>query len=33
MVENTELALETLSAKGFRLLTEGDLRDDPTRDT
>lgn len=32
MVENTELALETLSAKGFRLLTEGDLRDDPTRD-
>lgn len=32
MVENTELAMETLSSKGFRLLTEGDLRDDPTTD-
>lgn len=25
MVENTELAMETLTTKGFRLITEGDL--------
>jgi hypothetical protein len=30
MVENIELALETLRAKGFTLITEGDLEDDPT---
>lgn len=28
MVENTELAMETLSNKGFRLITEGDLASD-----
>ena len=33
MVENTELAMETLGNKGFRLLSEGDLRDDPTVDS
>lgn len=33
MVENPELAMETLASKGFRLLAEGDLRDDPTVDS
>lgn len=28
MVENTELAMETLAAKDFRLITEGDLASD-----
>jgi hypothetical protein len=28
MVENVELAMETLGNKGFRLITEGDLEDD-----
>ncbi len=28
MVENIELAMETLNAKGFRILTEGDLQDE-----
>lgn len=28
MVENLELAMETLNAKGFRIITEGDLQDD-----
>ncbi len=28
MVENTELAMETLGSKGFRLITEGDLSDE-----
>jgi hypothetical protein len=27
MVDNSEVALETLARKGFRLLHEGDLRD------
>ena len=30
MVENTELAMETLLEKGFTIITEGDLEDDPT---
>ncbi|MEM9588181.1 MAG: acetolactate synthase [Planctomycetota bacterium] len=30
MVENNDLALETLGEKGFRLITEGDLDDNPT---
>ena len=32
MVENIELAMETLREKGFTILSEGDLEDDPTRD-
>jgi hypothetical protein len=28
MVDNTEMGLETLAAKGFSLITEGDLDDD-----
>ncbi len=28
MVENIELAMETLNAKGFRILNEGDLQDE-----
>jgi hypothetical protein len=28
MVDNTEAALETLAAKGFRMITENDLKDD-----
>jgi len=28
MVENVELAMETLGNKGFRIITEGDLEDD-----
>lgn len=32
MVENTELAMETLSGRGFRLINERDLLDDPTSD-
>ena len=31
MVDNTENAMQTLSEKGFRIITEGDLDDDPTR--
>lgn len=30
MVENAELAMQTLLEKGFTLITEGDLEDDPT---
>ena len=30
MVENIELALETLREKNFTIITEGDLEDDPT---
>lgn len=33
MVENTELAMETLNSKGFRLLTEGDLASDGLPET
>lgn len=29
MVENIELAMQTLREKGFRIITEGDLSDDP----
>jgi hypothetical protein len=29
MVENVEVAMETLGSKGFRLITEGDLEVDP----
>jgi hypothetical protein len=25
MVDNTEMGMETLAAKGFRMLTEGDI--------
>ncbi len=32
MVENIELAVQTLLEKGFTLITEGDLGDDPTRE-
>ena len=32
MVENVELAMETLREKGFMILTEGDLEDDPSRE-
>ena len=32
MVENNELAMETLREKGFTIITEGDLEDDPTVD-
>lgn len=32
MVENIELAMETLREKGFTIITEGDLEDDPTVD-
>lgn len=32
MVENIEVAMETLREKGFTILTEGDLEDDPTVD-
>ncbi|MDX1948054.1 MAG: acetolactate synthase [Pirellulaceae bacterium] len=28
MVDNLEMALETLNSKGFRMITEGDLQDD-----
>jgi len=28
MVENIEFAMETLTSKGFRLITEGDLEND-----
>ncbi|GAF88050.1 unnamed protein product, partial [marine sediment metagenome] len=28
MVDNTEMGLETLAAKGFSMITEGDLDDD-----
>jgi hypothetical protein len=28
MVDNTEAALETLSQKGFRMISENDLKDD-----
>ena len=31
MVENPEFAIETLREKGFTIITEGDLSDDPTR--
>lgn len=30
MVENIETAMETLREKGFTIITEGDLEDDPT---
>ncbi len=30
MVENIELAMETLTNEGFTIITEGDLEDDPT---
>ena len=30
MVENIDIALETLTNKGFTIITEGDLEDDPT---
>ncbi len=30
MVDNIDLACETLNTKGFRMITEGDLRDEPT---
>ena len=30
MVDNTEMGLETLAAKGFSIITEGDLDDDET---
>ena len=30
MVDNTEMGLETLAAKGFSMITEGDLDDDET---
>ena len=30
MVENNETAMETLREKGFTIITEGDLEDDPT---
>ncbi len=32
MVENIELAMETLREKNFTILSEGDLEDDPTRE-
>jgi hypothetical protein len=32
MVENIETAMETLREKGFTIITEGDLEDDPTVD-
>ena len=32
MVENIELAMETLVEKGFTIITEGDLDDDPAKD-
>lgn len=32
MVENIEMALETLNEKGFTIITEGDLDDNPTRE-
>ena len=32
MVENIEFAMETLREKGFTIITEGDLEDDPTVD-
>ncbi|MDA8746425.1 acetolactate synthase [Rubripirellula amarantea] len=32
MVENTEFAMQTLIEKGFTIITEGDLEDDPTRE-
>jgi hypothetical protein len=32
MVENIEMAMETLIAKGFTIITEGDLDDNPTVD-
>ncbi|MGB7325756.1 MAG: acetolactate synthase [Rubripirellula sp.] len=31
MVENIEVAMQTLIEKGFTIITEGDLNDDPTR--
>ncbi|TWU55150.1 acetolactate synthase [Rubripirellula reticaptiva] len=31
MVENIEVAMQTLIDKGFTIITEGDLNDDPTR--
>ncbi len=32
MVENIEMAMETLNEKGFTIITEGDLDDNPTID-
>lgn len=32
MVENIDVAMETLTEKGFTMITEGDLDDDPTID-
>lgn len=32
MVENIELAMQTLQEKGFTMITEHDLNDDPTRE-
>ena len=32
MVENVDLAMQTLDEEGFTLITEGDLEDDPTVD-
>lgn len=32
MVENAEFAIQTLQEKGFTIITEGDLEDDPTRE-
>jgi hypothetical protein len=32
MVENIEMAMETLREKGFTIITEGDLEDDTTKD-
>ncbi len=31
MVENIEFAMQTLQEKGFTIITEGDLNDDPTK--
>ncbi|QDT03606.1 hypothetical protein K227x_19900 [Rubripirellula lacrimiformis] len=31
MVENIEFAMQTLHEKGFTIITEGDLNDDPTK--